>query len=500
MPVIRIGVRRRLSFPRRLTVGLLRAMEAAALNLAGRRWKIDRFNRLTDRDVRQIAEKLRAAGAKTIVGIPFYKEVSNLTSLVAKLRADLETSGQNAAIVIVGERKTKDMLLEIPLTSAAHVTVVRLVKPFGFGQKPGLSRRSWSHWEILRIASLCRADVVFIDADVRNAEGWVNRYLDAIRNRAAQVAVADYVRQFDHDDAMVHIWDSLLFGALFKKWVAFRHGGDYAISRDLIPAIVADHSIMRERTYTMDSAIIARAVSRGAKVESVWLGSKEHTPISTENLFQRLPDLVRSVFDDIATHLPKLLRSRREEAVPGEREPTLQNLLMRDLVGPDFRRALHTDLRNRFQEFAPHLRHTLGSTQLSLIAAGMSADAPEQTTLPPRVWAKATLRFLMRYIRNNEKRKRTMLVNAYVPILELGVLGFVNRTFDLTYAEALRRMESEYLVQFQEIWNGLSRRLAVYRLAQMRRWPQKLIPRGPSKHRSDNGSPPSSHIMKSSPQ
>ncbi len=477
MPVTRIGVRRFLSFPRRLTVGVLRAMEAIALNVGGRRWKVDRFNRLTERDVRETAETLRAAGAKSIVGIPFYKEAANLGHLVTKVRSDLERRGQNAAIVIVGERKTKDLLLEIQLTSSAPVTVVRLVKPFGFGQKPGLSRRSWSHWEILRIASLCRADVVFIDADVRNAEGWVSRYLDAIRDRGAQVAVADYVRQFDSDDAMVHVWDSLLFGALFKKWVAFRHGGDYAISRDLVPAIVADHSIMRERTYTMDSAIIARAVSRGLKVESIWLGSKEHTPISAENLFQRLPDLVRSVFDDIATHLPGLLRSRPEEAVPGERDPLLRNLLMRDLVGPDFRRALHSDAVGRFRQIAADLLHTLGSEQFIGIAGPMNSGASEQVTLPPRAWAKATLRFLMRYIRNNEKRKRTALVNAYVPVLELGVLGFLNRTFDLTYEDALRQMESDYLVQFQEIWNGLSRRLAVYRLAQMRRWPQMLIPR-----------------------
>ncbi len=52
-----------------------------------------------------------------------------------------------------------------------------------------------------------RADVVFVDADVRNSAGWVTRYLEAIQDRGADVAVAHYVRRFDRDDAIVHIWD-----------------------------------------------------------------------------------------------------------------------------------------------------------------------------------------------------------------------------------------------------------------------------------------------------
>jgi hypothetical protein len=145
-------------------------------------------------------------------------------------------------------------------------------KPFGFGQRPGLSRRSWSHWAILQVASGLAADVVFIDADVRNSQGWTNRYLDAIQQKGADLAVADYVRRFDDDDAMVHIWDRLIFGAVFREWIAFRHGGDYAISRKLLPGILNDVSILREMAYTMDSAVMAYATRRGGRIESVWLG------------------------------------------------------------------------------------------------------------------------------------------------------------------------------------------------------------------------------------
>jgi hypothetical protein len=475
--LFRIGIHRNLSLPRRVTVGLLRAVEAIVLKAAGRRWKVDKFNRLTESDVRETAKALRAAGAKTIVGIPFYKEVTNIGCLSASVQLDLESRGQNAAIVIVGERKTKEILFGISLPPSTRlVTVARLAKPFGFGQKPGLSRRSWSHWEILQIASHCGANVVFIDADVRNSEGWIHRYLDAIED-GAQIVVADYVRQFDRDDAMVHIWDSLLFGALFKKWVAFRHGGDYAISKDFVRVIAGDHSIMRERTYTLDSAIIARAASSGASIVSVWLGNKKHEPISPENLFQRLPDLVRSVFDDVATHLPRLLRFQREEAVLGPRDPALETLLMRDLVGPGFRRELHADMVRRFRQSAGQIHHTLGSTQFSAVRAGLSEGDPNGAALAPHTWAKATLRFLMRYIRNPGKSRRATLVNGYVPVLELGVLGFLNRTHELTWEEAIRCLERQYLPEFQQIWNGLSRRLTVYRLAALRRWPQATISR-----------------------
>jgi hypothetical protein len=465
----RIGFPR--SLPRRVAVGFLRAMEALALKAAGRRWKIDRFNRLIEGDVCECARVLRAAGAKIIVGIAFHKEASNIGTLVGKLQQDLEASGGRAAIVIVGERKTREVLFATPLPAPTpSVTVTRLAKPFGFGQKPGLSRRSWSHWVILQIARQCGAGVVFIDADVRNSDGWVQLYLGAMQNRGAHVVVADYVRQFGRDDAMVHIWDRLLFGALFKKWVAFRHGGDYAISREFVQTIASDHSVMRERSYTLDSAVIARAASAGGRIESVWLSTKEHEPISTRNLFNRLPDLVRSVFEDVATHLPRLLRVRHAEAAPTRLDAAAQGLAMRDLIGADFRRELHADMTARFQLTAGDVRRAAGSVQFSVVAAQMKHGFPEQIALPARVWARLTVGFLMRFIRNPEGAVRNKLVNAYVPVLQLGVLGFLNETFDLRYEEALLHLEDKYLPQFQQIWNCLSRRLPVYRWAALRRW------------------------------
>jgi hypothetical protein len=461
-----------LRFPRRLRVGFLRAIELIALRIGGRRWKIDRFNQLIEGDVRETATAFRASGVRVIVGIPFHREVDNLASLVMKVQAELHARGESAGIVIVGERKTRKILLDVPLPPPlARVQVARLTKPFGFGQKPGLSRRSWSHWEILQVASRCPADLVFIDADVRNSEGWIDSYLDAIQNRGAMVAVADYVREFARDDAIVHIWDSLIFGALFRKWIAFRHGGDYALSREFVPAMAWDQSIMRERTYTMDSAVIARAVRSGARIEAVWLGTKEHAPIPPEKLFSRLPDLVRSVFDDIAAHLPVLLRLPLTEPTLDVSDTTAPAIAMRELIGPDFRRDLYRDAVNRFQLAASRIRRTLGSTQFGHYSKALAGTAAEAVEISPRAWARATLRFLTRYIRSRDGAAQNVLVNAYVPLLELGVLGFLNRTFELSYAAALRCLKQDYLPAFQQIWNGLSRRLLVYRMAALRRWP-----------------------------
>ena len=83
----------------------------------------------------------------------------------------------------------------------------------------------------------------------------------------------------------MHVWDSLIFGALFKTWIAFRHGGDYAISRTFVSEVLRSTGILRERAYTMDSAVMRLAVQRSARIEEVWLGEKIHTPISPETLF-----------------------------------------------------------------------------------------------------------------------------------------------------------------------------------------------------------------------
>jgi hypothetical protein len=460
---------------RRVTVDVLRAMEAFAWKAARKRWKIDRFNRLIEADVRTTGAHLRNRGVEAIVGIPFHKEASNIARLIETLQHDLESRGLRAAIVVVSERKTRDLLLDLPLPeSSGSVTVTRLLKPHGFGQKPGLSRRSWSHWFVFQIARECNADVVFIDADVRNASGWVPLYLDAIQ-RDATVAVADYVRNFGHDDAIVHLWDRLLFGALFKKWVAFRHGGDYAVSRRFVQTLASDHSIMRERSYTLDSAVIARAVSSGGRLESVWLGAKEHEPISTAALFRRLPDLVRSVFEDIAAHLPRLLRVPQIEASPESGVADDDAISMKELIGTEFRQDLWRDMTERFHQVASHIRRTAGASAFNVIGEQMTGGIPHNASLPPRLWARLTLRFLMRYIRNPDPATRDKLVNAYVPLLELGILGFLNQTFELSYAGALRHLQQNYLPEFQQIWNGLARRLPIYRWAALRRWPVSVL-------------------------
>jgi hypothetical protein len=223
--------------------------------------------------------------------------------------------------------------------------------------------------------------------------------------------------------------------------------------------------------------VIARAVSAGGRLESVWLGAKEHEPISTNNLFRRLPDLVRSVFEDIAAHLPRLLRVPQFEASPESNFADDPGIAMKDLIGPDFREDLWRDMTARFQQVAAHIRRTTGASTFNQIAARMTDGFPHEVSLAPRLWAKLTLRFLMRYIRNPHPATRDKLVNAYVPLLELGVLGFLNETYAMSYAQALAHLQQDYLPQFQQIWNGLARRLPIYRWAAVRRWPVSLFRR-----------------------
>jgi hypothetical protein len=462
---------------RRLTVASLRAAEAVALSIGRRPWKIDKFNRLIQPDVLAAVKEIRSA--RVIVGIPFHREAGNIAALVEKTQRDLESRLQDAAIVIIGEFRTRSVLMEAALPpSIDGVKIVTFFKPAGFAQRPGLSRRSWSHWAILHVANRLGADVVFIDADVRNSQGWVNQHLDAIQYRGASLAVASYVRRFDEDDAIVHIWDRMIFGAVFRKWIAFRHGGDYAISHKLLPGILDDVSIMRERAYTMDSAVMTHVVRRGGHIESVWLSAKEHEPITPLNVFNRLQHLVHSVFDDVDSHLPLVLTlSRKAALVPLEEIPTIPASHMRDLIGPRFRQDLHHDMATRFRAAADDIRQTLGVAAFERFAEIANQTPAERVVLSPRHWSNATIRFLAHYVRTRERTRKNRLARACVPVLEAGMLAFLNRTYDLTYAEAFLCLDTEYLPVFQHTWETLSRRLVLYRLALLRRWPVRAASR-----------------------
>ena len=455
---------------RRSIAKLLRMTEAIHLILGGAPWKIGKFNHLMEDQITAVAQSI--ARAKTIVGIPFYRETENIDKLTRIICQDLEARREPAAVVIVSEGRARHLLAETPPASA-FVSVVTLVKPFGFAQKPGLTRRSWSHWAILRLANRLTADIVFIDADVVNPNGWVDQYLGAIRDSGAAIAVANYVREFGTDDALVHVWDSLIFGALFKTWIAFRHGGDYAISRAFIPEVLGNPGILRERAYTMDSAVMRLAVQRGARIEPVWLGEKIHAPITPETLFNRLPVLVESVFDDVADHLSLLVKLHSHRSTPREGRISQIARPMRDLVGDDFRRALFADQAFRFRGAQHDLKRLLGRTAFDRLA-GAGASPTEGPDLSPRDWARVTTRFLKRYTRTRGWVKKTALAKAYVPILQLGVLGFLNRTYSQRYDEAMAILDEEYLPAFEQTWSVLAHRIRLSQFWFLRKSPMRL--------------------------
>ncbi len=385
---------------RRLTVASIRRAEAIALLFGRRPWKIDKFNRLIHADVQTAVRTIRSASV--IVGIPFHREAGNIAALVEKTQRDLESRSLDAAVVIVGERKTRSVLM------------------------------------------------------------------------GADVAVANYIRRIDEDDAIIHLWDRLMFGAVFRKWIAFRHGGDYAISRKIVPGILGDPSIMRERAYTMDSAVMAHVVRRGGRIEPVWLSAKEHEPITRLNLFNRLQSLVHSVFDDVDAHLSVVLTLSRKAALVQPPEVPVTTSRMRDLIGAEFRQDLHRDMAMRFRAAADDIRKTLGTTACERFSR-IANDLPtEQVVLSPQHWSKATFRLLARYVRSRDGAKKARLARACVPILEGGILDFLNRTYDLAYGDALHVLDTEYLPVFQRNWESLSGRLLLYRLSLLRRWPVRM--------------------------
>jgi hypothetical protein len=208
------------------------------------------------------------------------------------------------------------------------------------------------------------------------------------------------------------------------------------------------------------------------------LSAKEHEPITSLNLFNRLPTLVQSVFDDVDTHLPLVLAlSGKAVLLQPPDTPATPVSQMRDLIGPDFRQDLHRDMATRFQATADDIGQTLGRAAFERFAAVANQTQAEQVVLSPRHWSGATIRLLAHYMRSRNRAQKSRLARACVPVLEAGMLGFLNRTYDLTYAEAFRCLDTEYLPAFQHTWESLSRRLVLYRLALLRRWPVRAANR-----------------------
>ena len=134
-------------------------------------------------------------------------------------------------------------------------------------------------------------------------------------------------------------------------------------------------------------------------------------------------------------------------------------------------------MASRFHASAQDIRKTLGLEACQRFAAIADQPLAEQVFLSPSHWANATIRFLARYVRSRDPATKSRLARACVPVLEAGILGFLNRTCDLMYAEAFAYLDAEYQPVFQHTWDSLSRRLVLYRLALLRRWPARALRR-----------------------
>jgi hypothetical protein len=153
---------------------------------------------------------------------------------------------------------------------------------------------------------------------------------------------------------------------------------------------------------------------------------------------------------------------REDEAVPIVKP-------MRDLIGDDFRRALSADQASRFRAAHADLMRLLGRSRFERLAS-----PGEQADLAPVDWAKITARFLKRYVITRDRAKKGTLVKAYVPILQLGILDFLNRTYLLRYDQAARILDEEYLPAFERAWSILAHRIWLWNFSLLRKWPVRV--------------------------
>jgi hypothetical protein len=126
---------------------------------------------------------------------------------------------------------------------------------------------------------------------------------------------------------------------------------------------------------------------------------------------------------------------------------------------------------------ADDIRRALGSTALARLAEIAGQESADQVAFSAQHWSKATIRLLAKYVRSRDRGRKARLARASVPVLEAGILAFLNLTYCLSYEEAFRRLDAEYLPVFRRTWDSLSRRLILYRLALLRRWPMRAATR-----------------------
>jgi len=228
-----------------------------------------------------------------VVGIPFYNEAESLKHVVETARDYLKLSGHRYFIACIGDPAGSEALESLKFFSQSEVQ--------GFLLPPGVNGRGNAIRAILELGRTFKADVILLEADLRNQQGngitpkWVENLIYPVFH-GYDLSIGRFSRH-----PLENLAGILLVSPLIKTFynVNFTDplSGVFGISQELVEKFCAEYDQYREsqQTFGINPWIITRAIRQNKKICEVQLGKKLQSG-SFDKMNLVLKDTIRTLF------------------------------------------------------------------------------------------------------------------------------------------------------------------------------------------------------------
>jgi len=406
----------------------------------------------------------RAGGigeADIVVGIPFYNEVETISSVIQTVREGLEEffPENKSVIVLSGSTaggKALKVINEIPPSPEIDQIAFLL-------NDERLDGKGWSIRAITEVARRLGADLAILEADLRSRETngeiegltpeWIRLLLEPIKREEMDLVISRFNRHYFESCISSHFVYPLLT-AIYNYPIRDIAGGQWGISYQLLRNYLRDTRQLWSSEisgYGVDSWIVTRAITSGARICEANLGIKIHRP-STAKAEVVLRSVARVLFDQIIAD-----KEWWEELETVGGTPLLQPLPTfgnRKQHRPDGVNIMPSELVDKYQQgfnkFHALYQGVL-SPEVYQKLEELAGTEVREFAFPGKLWAQIVYSYLLDFAFGS-KFARGDLRNSFVALYEGCIAGCALEIQALkNKLENLPPEEVEYLVSL-EAW------------------------------------------------
>lgn len=383
--------------------------------------------------------------ADLVIGIPCFNNDSTIDHVIDAVSEGIaEYYRDKRAIIVISDGGSTDDTREVAREKTVYPFIEKIVTIYR-----GIPGKGTALRMIFEAASFLAADVCLLfDSDLRSiTPEWVRALADPVFSHG-QDFVAPVYSRYKYDATITNNIAYNMTRALYGKRVRQPIGGDFGLSKNMIDF----YDQYGEDLWTTDIArfgidiwMTTCAIIEEKSICQAYLGTKIHDakdPI--ENLGPMFRQVVYPIFELMENNTGKWKGIQGSKPIPTygdaiQKEPEAFSV---DLPG------MIENFHEGFKNISVLWKQIINPQSFAMLKSLTKKRKVERFLIPTEDWAKIVFDFAATFHRWKKSRKD--LIDIMRPLYYARVASFVNRTKDMTTAQAEEIIEEQARI-FEEL-------------------------------------------------